>query len=78
MRWKDRIRKNLKKLRIEEVNWYRVAQDRGRCRAGLEAATKNWVQVDELRRKRKAAELRGEHSQTKEATALPFQCDTCQ
>ena len=50
----------------------------GRCRVGLEYATEKGVQEDELRRMRKAAELRGEDSQPWEATALPFQCDTCQ
>ena len=81
MRWRDRIRKDLKKFGIEERNWYMVAQDRRswrrRCRLGMEKATKKRVQEDKLRRTWKAAELRGEDSQPGEATALPFQCDTC-
>ena len=69
---------------IEERSWYRVAQEEGslrkRCHAGLEDATEKIMQEDEMRKRRKAAELSSEvsSSQPGEATALPFKCDTCQ
>ena len=80
MRWRDRVRK---KFGIEEGSWYKVAQERGgwrgRCRVGLEDATEKRIQEDELKKRRKPAELSSEvSSQTGEATALPFKCDTCQ
>ena len=84
MRWRDRARKDLKKFGIEERSWYRVAQEEGswrkRCRGGLEDATEKIMQEDEMRKRRKAAELSSEvsSSQPGEATALPFKYDTCQ
>ena len=81
MRWRDRVRKDLKKFGIEEGSWYKVAQEReswrGRCRVGLEDGTERRVQ-DELRKSRKAAELSSEvSSQPGEDNALPFKCNTC-
>ena len=83
MRWRDRARKDLKKFGIEEGSWYKAAQERGgwrkRCCAGLEDATEKRIQEDEMRKRRKAAELSSEvSSHPGEATALPFKCDTCQ
>ena len=44
MRWRDRVRKDLKRFGIVENRWYATTQDRGswrgQCRAGLEDATK--------------------------------------
>ena len=83
MRWRDRARKDLKKFGIAEGSWYKIAQEReswrGSCHAGLEDTTDKRVQEDELRRRRKAAELSGEvRSQFGEAIVLHFKCDTCQ
>ena len=83
MRWRDRVRKDLKKFDIEEGSWYRVAQERGswreRCCAGLVDATEKRVQEDEVRKRKKPAERSSEVStQPGEATGLPFKCDTCQ
>ena len=83
MRWRDRVRKDLKKFRIEEGSWYKVAQERGswrgKCRAGLEDATEKRLKEDELkRRSRKATEMRDEDSRPGEGTTLPFKCDICQ
>ena len=82
-RWRDRARKDLKKFDIEEGSWYKVPQERGswkgRCHVGLENATYKKIQEDEMRKRRKDTELSSEvSSKTGEATALPFNCDTCQ
>ena len=77
MRWRDRVRKDLKRFGIVEKRWYATAQDRGswrgQCRAGLEDATERRLEEDEQRRARKAADHAGVG-----ATAMPFKCDTCQ
>ncbi len=43
MRWRDRVRLDMKRFSIEEKRLYMTAQDRGswrgQCRAGLEDAT---------------------------------------
>ncbi len=43
MRWRDRVRKDLKKFNIDERRWYQLAQDRSgwrrSCRTGLEDVT---------------------------------------
>ena len=49
-----------------------------RCRVGLENTTDKRIQ-DEMRKRRKTAELSSEvSSKIGEATVLPFKCDTCQ
>ena len=57
IRWRDRTRKDLKKIGIKEGSWYKVAQERGswkeRCRAGLEDAAEKRMQEDETRRGKK-------------------------
>ena len=77
MRWRDRVRKDLRKFKIRENNWFRVSQERDMwrevCRAGLEHATQTRLGKDEMRRSNAG---RGSHSDA--VTSLPFQCDTCQ
>ena len=82
-RWRERARKDLKKFDIEEGSWYKLAQERESwrrsCRTGLEDAKKKRLQVDELRKRTKTAELSNEASgQFGKAIALHFKCDTCQ
>ena len=54
MRWRDRVRKDLRKFSIEESGWFQLVQDRsgwrGCCRAGLEDVTRARVEEDEARR----------------------------
>ena len=79
MRWRDRVRKDLKSFWNEESSWYRVAQERGswrgKCRTGLEDERR--LEEDQVRKKRKAVVLRNEVLPGG-AAALPFICDTCQ
>ena len=52
IRWRDRVRKDMMKLKIKERSWFSLAQERsswrGKCRAGLEEATRKRVEEDEL------------------------------
>lgn len=79
MRWRDRVRKDMKKFCIEEGNWFRLAQDRsgwrGCCRTGLEAVTRRRVEDDEMRRSAHAEERSG--GSVRVTTTQPFQCSTC-
>ena len=58
MRWRDRVRKDMKKFQIEERGWFELAQDRsgwrGRCKAGLEAVNRRRVEEDEVKKRRKS------------------------
>ena len=78
MRWRDRVRKGLKRFGIAESSWYRVAQERGcwrgKCHAGLEDVTGKRVQEDEQRRRRR--EETGSR-QLEDTTAKPFECEIC-
>ena len=44
IRWRDCVRKDMMKFKIEERSWFSLAQERsswrGKCRAGLEEATR--------------------------------------
>ena len=55
MRWRDCVRKDLKKFGIDESRWYRSAQDRSgwrsECRIGLRAVTEARVAEDERKRR---------------------------
>ena len=79
-RWRDRVRKDLKRFGIAESirSWYRVAQERGcwrgKCHAGLEDVTGKRVQENEQRRRRR--EETGSR-QLEDTTAKPFECEIC-
>ena len=77
MRWRDRVRKDLKRFGIAESSWYKVAQERGcwrgKCHAGLEDVTGKRVQEDEQRRRREGAGS----GQLEDTTAKPFECEIC-
>ena len=73
MRWRDRVRKDLKKFGIEESGWFCLAQDRKDwrigCKMGLEAATDARLEKDEVRRR---AHVDGSTG------AKPYQCNSCE
>ena len=79
IRWRDRIRKDMMKFNIEERSWFSLAQDRsswsGKCRAGLEEATRKRVEEDEL--KCTANAMRSAGGSGSVAATKPFHCDTC-
>ena len=51
MRWRDRVRKDLRKFGIDERTWYTEAQERAEWRQkwhrGLEKSTRSRLQEDE-------------------------------
>ena len=53
LRWRDRVRKDLKRFKIDEGRWYRDAKERGvwraQCREGLDTCTKERLE-DRIRR----------------------------
>ena len=57
--WRDKARKDLKKFGIEEESWY--IQDRGKDSVLVDATEKR-MREDEMRKRRKAAELSSEVS----------------
>ena len=73
LRWRDKVRKDLKHLGIEESSWYKEAQDRGHwramCKEGLATCT-------EERQRKGRAYGRGPPS-TSEFTAPVLVCPTC-
>ncbi len=76
MRWRDRVRKDLKKFNIDERRWYQLAQDRSSSRrnyrTGLEDVTEARVAEDERRRTRVEDSIKNSGSST--ATDKPYQC----
>ena len=76
LRWRDRVRQDLKKFNISEGNWFHVAQERGPwraiCREGLEACTKKRVEMDKSKH---SAAARQEDMTTPSAN---YTCGTCQ
>ena len=48
LRWRDRVRKDLKRFKIDEGRWYRDTKERGlwraQCREGLNICTKERVE----------------------------------
>ncbi len=80
MRWRDRVRKDLKKFNIDERRWYQLAQDRSgwrrSYRTGLEDVTEARVAEDE-RRRRTRVEDSIENSGSSTATDKPYQCSVC-
>ena len=53
LRWKDKVRKDLKKFNIEEGSWFHTAQERGpwraRCKEGLDDCTRERLEKDRAR-----------------------------
>ncbi len=79
MRWRDRVRKDLKKFNIDERRWYQLAQDRSgwrrNYRTGLEDVTEARVAEDERIRTR--VEDSSKNSGSSTATEKPYQCSVC-
>ena len=75
MRWRDRVRKDLKKFSIEESTWFKECQERAvwqqKCRDRLKEATKKRLAEDE---KRRDAAVRGYAADN----TRPLTCGTCQ
>ena len=75
----DRVRKDMIKFKIEKRSWFSLAQERsswrGKCRAGLEEATRKRVEEDEL--KCTANAMRSAGGSGSVAATKPFHCDTC-
>jgi hypothetical protein len=80
MRWRDRVRKDLKKFHIDERSWFEVCQERvvwrRKCWDGCREATVERLAEDERRRSvRRIAAVGGNASQQH---TRPLTCDTCQ
>ena len=79
IKWRDRMRKDMMKFKIEEKGWFSLAQERsswrGKCRAGLEEATRKRVEEDEL--KCTANVMRSTGGSGNVAATKPFHCNTC-
>ncbi len=77
LRWKDRVRKDMKKFNISEGGWFTAAQVRGYwrglCTEGLDACTKNRLEMDQAKRRSAAAIY-----ETDGPSRTGFICDTCQ
>ena len=77
LRWKDRIRKDLKKFSISEGSWFAAAQGRRRWRGlwkkGLETCTKIRIEVDQAKRQKTV-----NSSCTDHPAGAGFTCDICQ
>ena len=85
MRWRDRVRRDLRKFRIDENTWFKECQERAvwrrKCRDGLRETTKERLAEDEVRRsvRRNAAAAAAATGQQSAAdTIRPLTCDTCQ
>ena len=81
MRWRDRVRKDLRKFDIDERTWYTEAQERAEWRQkwhrGLERSTKSRLQEDEQRSATRRAARIGEHPAGGDTSWQPFICGTC-
>ena len=79
LRWRDRVRKYLKRFKIDEERWYQDAKERGlwraQCREGLNICTKERLE-DRIRREAALTIDRHDISSTT-TTTTPFVCDTC-
>ena len=75
LRWRDRVRKDLKRFHIDERIWYRIAQERGHwkaeCREGLSKCTEESL---EDRTRREAAAVSTSESTS---TSVLIVCYTC-
>ena len=84
MRWRDRVRRDLRKFRIDENTWFKECREkavwRRKCRVGLRETTKERLAEDEVRRsvRRKAAAAAATGQQFAADTIWLLTCDTCQ
>ena len=82
MRWRDKVRKDLKKIDIDEGRWFKEAQERGswrtKCSQGLEKCTRKRVEMDKAKQSTNVAAL-GITAATATGTGncTNFHCDTC-
>ena len=78
LRWRDRVRKDLKRFKIDEGKWYRDAKERdiwrAQCREGLDICTKERFE-DRIRKE--AASTIDRHDTSSNTATTPFVCDTC-
>ena len=77
LRWRDRVRKDLKRFKIDEGRWYRDAKERGLWRAqcrGLDICTKERLE-DRIRKE--AASTIDRHDTNSTTTTTSFVCDIC-
>ena len=79
LKWRDRVRKGLKRFKIDERRWYRDAKERGlwraQCREGLNICTKERLEKDRIWWE--AASTFDRHDTSSTTTTSPFVCDTC-
>ena len=84
MRWRDRVRRDLRKFHIDENTWFKECQERPvwrrKCRDGLRETTKERLAEDEVRRsvRRNAAAAAATGQQSATDTIRSLTCDTCQ
>ena len=86
MRWRDRVRRDLRKFRIDENTWFKESQERAvwrrKCRDRLRETTKERLAEDEVRRsvRRNAAAAAAAATEQQSAadTIRPLTCETCQ
>ena len=83
MRWRDRVRRDLRKFCIDENTWFKESQERAvwrrKCRDGLRETTKERLAEDEVRRSvRRNAAAAATGQQSAADTIRPLTCDTCQ
>ena len=69
MRWRDKVRKDLKNVDIQEENWFAIAQERGEwkavCKEGLHQSTTKGAEKEKNRRCGSVAVVQ------------PFICEVC-
>ena len=69
LRWRDRVRKDLKNFDIKEENSFEIAQERGEwkamCKKGLHQSTRKGIEKEKNRR---CGSVAGAH---------PFICEVC-
>ena len=80
LRWRDRVRKDLKRFKMDEGRWYRDSKERGvwrsQCREGLDTCTKERLEKDRIRKE--DALIIDRHDTSPNTATTPFVCDTCQ
>ena len=80
MRWRDRVRKDLRKFGIDERTWYTEAQERVKWKkwhSGLGESTTRRLQEDEQRNATRRTTRSGEQPANVDTPLRPFTCDTC-
>ena len=76
MRWRDRMRKDLRQFKIEESKWYHTAQDqRAKCKEGLDLSTKARSQLETT--SGSTASSTTATSNESNTSSKDFSCQTC-